>query len=418
MDEKARLVVTTEESCERYDTGTSSPGRWTRRQVCSAVIGIAVVVIVTVILAAGIGSKTRGSNGDGIGHKPDTGSSILPPPRSRSRSLPPSLAYPGAPLLVARPLTFLAVGDWGRAGDYNQSDVARAMGDVAASRGGVDFVISTGDNFYPAGLAHADDANFSISFSDMYTSASLQRPWFVVLGNHDYRGDPSIQTGGALTTRDWRWRCNRTFEVRRDLCAESALQDADDRAIRAEEERPSPSPGQSECNATVSIFFIDTSPFSLEYSDAAEMNWFVDRVDLEADNSRLLTQLAEKLKAAENDTWRIVVGHHPLYSSSCPLGTPGLTERLLPILERGAVDLYINGHDHDLEHVKKGFSPVHMLTTGAGSQLNDVWLPVDDDYLFRLQGNGFLYVDVDAYRIRSDFYDVRGKVVHSFEVVK
>jgi len=37
------------------------------------------------------------------------------------------------------------VGDWGREGNLNQSEVARAM---AASGSEPDFVISTGDNFY------------------------------------------------------------------------------------------------------------------------------------------------------------------------------------------------------------------------------------------------------------------------------
>lgn len=44
------------------------------------------------------------------------------------------------------------IGDWGRQGDYNQSEVADAMASSAAKRP-IDFVISTGDNFYPS--AHA-----------------------------------------------------------------------------------------------------------------------------------------------------------------------------------------------------------------------------------------------------------------------
>ncbi|MBA0729338.1 hypothetical protein Golax_022930 [Gossypium laxum] len=44
-------------------------------------------------------------------------------------------------------LSFLVVGDWGRKGLYNQSQ----MGSIGEKLE-VDFIISTGDNFYDGGL--------------------------------------------------------------------------------------------------------------------------------------------------------------------------------------------------------------------------------------------------------------------------
>lgn len=45
----------------------------------------------------------------------------------------------------------------------------------------IDFVISTGDNFYDNGLEGANDRAFEESFTDIYTAKSLQKPWY--LGN-------------------------------------------------------------------------------------------------------------------------------------------------------------------------------------------------------------------------------------------
>lgn len=42
----------------------------------------------------------------------------------------------------------------------------------------IDFVISTGDNFYEDGLTGEDDPAFSKSFTDIYTAPSLQKPWY------------------------------------------------------------------------------------------------------------------------------------------------------------------------------------------------------------------------------------------------
>ena len=43
----------------------------------------------------------------------------------------------------------------------------------------IDFVISTGDNFYENGLTGTDDQAFEQSFTDIYTAKSLQKPWYM-----------------------------------------------------------------------------------------------------------------------------------------------------------------------------------------------------------------------------------------------
>lgn len=42
----------------------------------------------------------------------------------------------------------------------------------------VDFIISTGDNFYDSGLIDVDDPAFFESFSNVYTAPSLQKQWY------------------------------------------------------------------------------------------------------------------------------------------------------------------------------------------------------------------------------------------------
>ena len=71
------------------------------------------------------------------------------------------------------PLTFFVIGDWGRQGTWNQSQVAALMGEV----GGVvhpSFIISTGDNMYPNGLNSTNDPLFEQSFSGVYRAPALQ----------------------------------------------------------------------------------------------------------------------------------------------------------------------------------------------------------------------------------------------------
>ena len=42
----------------------------------------------------------------------------------------------------------------------------------------IDFVISTGDNFYEDGLTGVSDPAFNESFINIYTASSLQKQWY------------------------------------------------------------------------------------------------------------------------------------------------------------------------------------------------------------------------------------------------
>lgn len=42
----------------------------------------------------------------------------------------------------------------------------------------IDFVISTGDNFYDNGLKDEHDSKFEESFTKIYTADSLQKQWY------------------------------------------------------------------------------------------------------------------------------------------------------------------------------------------------------------------------------------------------
>lgn len=51
------------------------------------------------------------------------------------------------------------------------------MGRVA-DKLNIDFVVSTGDNFYDDGLTGIHDPAFQYSFSNIYTANSLQNQWY------------------------------------------------------------------------------------------------------------------------------------------------------------------------------------------------------------------------------------------------
>ena len=52
-----------------------------------------------------------------------------------------------------------------------------------------EFIISTGDNFYPQGVTSPTDARFDSSWKNVYNQPSLvDKTWYQSIGNHDHDG--------------------------------------------------------------------------------------------------------------------------------------------------------------------------------------------------------------------------------------
>ncbi|XWS34364.1 hypothetical protein CRYUN_Cryun21dG0032900 [Craigia yunnanensis] len=286
-------------------------------------------------------------------------------------------------------LSFLVIGDWGRRGLHNQSEVALQMG-IVGEKLDIDFVISTGDNFYDDGLTGVDDPAFHESFTDIYTAPSLQKQWYNVLGNHDYRGNVEAQLSPVLTKMDSRWICLRSFIL-------------------------NAGPEMAE------FFFVDTNPFVDKY--------FIDPKDHVYDWKAILPRknyiknLLMEVESALRESiakWKIVVGHHTIKSAGHHGNTDELAIHLLPILQAYDVDLYINGHEHCLEHISSTESPIQFLTSGGGSKAwrGDVkwWNP--QEMKFYHDGQGFMSVQMTQTEVDIKFYDVFGNVLHKWSTSK
>ena len=85
-------------------------------------------------------------------------------------------------------LRFIVLGDWGT-GDSDQARVANAMAEYA-DENTVDFIVATGDNFYPYGVYSATDEQFSEKWRNVYNQRSLKNlRWYISVGNHDHTDD-------------------------------------------------------------------------------------------------------------------------------------------------------------------------------------------------------------------------------------
>lgn len=252
----------------------------------------------------------------------------------------------------------------------------------------IDFVISTGDNFYGSGLTDENDPAFEDSFTNIYTAPSLQKQWYTVLGNHDYRGDALAQLSPILPHKDSRWVCLKSFIINAEMAE---------------------------------FFFVDTTPFQDKYFTDPEEHVYDWRGVLP--RKRYISTLLEDLDMALREStakWKIAVGHHTIKSAGYHGNTKELVSQLLPILQANNVDFYINGHDHCLQHISCPDSPLQFFTSGGGSKAwrGDMSWSNPSETKFYYDGQGFMSMQITQSEVHIVFYDVFGNALHKWSTSK
>ena len=274
-------------------------------------------------------------------------------------------------------LNFAIIGDWGRQGRPDQRQVARQMA-LACKSASASFVVAVGDNFYERGVTSLEDNHWQLSFEKVYDAPSLQVPWYVILGNHDYSGKCQPQLDYGKTHPRWIMP-DRYYSKVYPVDPATSL----------------------EC------FYIDTCPFIEEYRNNPEFSELAGQ-----DTGKQLAWLQQSL-AASQAQWKLVFGHHPVYSSGLAHGNqPEIIEHILPLLQKYKVQAYFAGHDHDLEHLKVG--NLDLIVSGAGSEHRPVKSPATSP--FSQAVSGFALASIRPGEMRVDFIDNLGNTLYTAKV--
>ncbi|MET0310001.1 MAG: tartrate-resistant acid phosphatase type 5 family protein [Sphingomonas sp.] len=282
---------------------------------------------------------------------------------------------------TADAVTFMAIGDWGRRGEPHQRTVAETMGRLAAQIGSR-FTLALGDNFYGSGVQSVDDTHWQESFESVYTAPSLQHRWYAILGNHDYKGNPQAQID--YSRKSARWTMPGRYYVL---------------------------PGATIGLPHADLFMIDTAPLVSGYrkEPAATAEHHVHDQNPDAQYAWLDKALAES-KAP----WKLVFGHHPVFSGGQHGDSKDLIANLLPILKRHGVEAYICGHDHDMQHIVR--DGMHFIATGCGSTVRPVGRV--EGTRFAVSTSGLSLWRLGPERLDLAFYDWAASKVYEASIAR
>lgn len=227
------------------------------------------------------------------------------------------------------PFRFIAFGDWG-AGTPFQRTLAGEMAKLYQKKP-FPVALLLGDNIYPYGdVKQYGKAYFEEPYAPLIRGGVSFYP---TIGNHDER------RGHLKDQMAYFKMPNQYYKVSR---------------------------------GPVDIFVLNTTYF---VRSPAQQAWI------------------KKSLAESKARWKIVMAHHPLYSSGRHGPTEGLKAILEPLLIHYKVDLYLCGHDHDYERFQKTEGVQYIISGGGGAHLTDFRKILPNSQV-RIRAHHFLFVEI------------------------
>jgi len=274
-----------------------------------------------------------------------------------------------------------------------QVEIAAAI-DTICQEKGCDFALYLGDNFYESGVESVDDAQFQGKFEEPF--GGLGFPFYAALGNHDY-GEP-------MSPPDW-----ERPEPQIEYSSISDIWNMPDRYYAFQVEH-------------TKFFAIDTT---MVVSDHV---WCAGEIPCRAEEQEVW--LNEALLSSEAG-WNIAFGHHTLRSNGSHgnageyenIRDPELLSAGMHVLEFfentvcGKADLYLSGHDHNLQWVGP-YCGTEVIVSGAASKLRGLQ-DRENETLFEYEDErGFAWFEIVDDTLFGAFYDVNGALLYEHSITK
>lgn len=254
----------------------------------------------------------------------------------------------------------------------------------------MDYVISTGDHFFPDGVDSMFDSLWNLRFENFYLLYPFNSlDWFVTLGDIDWRKSPYAQIEYQSKSQRWNlpyFRYTKEFIFNTEEKAQ--------------------------------FIFISTTPFSeIDRQNYPE----VGKTKIQDEINWLKKEL-EKGKGEFN--WRYVIGHHPIYSGG-PNGNFGhenMTD-IENLLNEYQIDGYISGHDYILQHLQVNstnynYTMDYYISGAAGqSILSNLTLSPFNIFGYG-NSEGFMTMNLSRNQTIVNFFDSQGRIIYKYEKIK
>jgi tartrate-resistant acid phosphatase type 5 len=134
-----------------------------------------------------------------------------------------------------------------------------------------------------------------------------------------------------------------------------------------------------------------------------------------AEQAEQLSWLEKELQRPRTTPFLAVIAHHPVYSDGPHGDHPVLIRDWDPLFRKYRVDVYMAGHDHDLQHLEfEGHPTSFFLSGGGGADLYTLTVDQAQRGPYAKKVYGFSHISVNARKMTLRHLDQAGTTLHAF----
>jgi hypothetical protein len=137
---------------------------------------------------------------------------------------------------------------------------------------------------------------------------------------------------------------------------------------------------------------------------------------LNTDNFDQTQQLWLKQRLSiSKEPWKIVYGHHPVYSSGYHGSSTVLQRDLKPLLEIYGVNLYMSGHDHNYERFAPKNGVTYVVSGGGGAAVRP-FQRIEQGSQVRVSTHHFILFERSGKTLRFRAINDQGQVIDAGQI--
>ncbi|MDX2469882.1 MAG: metallophosphoesterase [SAR324 cluster bacterium] len=258
-------------------------------------------------------------------------------------------------------VSFVAFGDAGEASQMQRDTFAAATKTCEAL--GCDFALLLGDNFYEKGIKRAKKKHLKKIYQKQLKILGL--PLYVVLGNHDVK---------------------KNFQAQIDLHQIEPLWNM-------------PSTRYQFTAGPANFIALNSNCHGLD------LFWGKEQ----------LTKSAKK--------WNVILQHHTIFSTGSHGDAPAPIGYLWEQLDFSKLDLFLSGHDHNLEHLTKRGQKAQYVISGSASRPRSNKSATGSNASkgssdFYIVEPGFVWIQITRQTMEIQYFDSTANLLYKTKTTK
>jgi len=239
-----------------------------------------------------------------------------------------------------------------------------------------DIITLLGDNFYPLGVSSLEDPQWD-NFNNIFKR--IKNPIYSILGNHDYQLNPTAQ----IEYKNW---------VMKDYYFKEEFDNID-------------------------LYFLDTNQFNLEWV-SEDILKKVHNQEPEILIQKQISWLENEL-SKNNDKKKIVFGHYPMLTNGRYLNQiQKMYDGLIQTFKKYKVNLYISGHEHNIQYIKRNIDELdfNQIIIGSSSECRDDSKNCVNEDMLNFSDNFYGQLNIKENNINIQYFDKNNSLRYEFTI--